>query len=765
MTTLAIHIPNQEEVIDVSVTKDAKIFRQLGGEYYVELSVNSTEYLSFPRGSYIEPEGISSSQFFLKNDATPEPIPGVDGYKYVLKFYAPQHHLESCQIKWLTYGKGNVITKRELTFTLTTSLLEYAKLIAANMNDYLDVTDKWVVADDLSKEDADYKELSFDGVSCWDAIGDIAKAFGVEWWVDHGEKLTIHFGKCEVGDDPVPIREGEIVNRFPAPKRGDDSNYGTRFYIYGGVQNIPANYEGSNAGTDVNHISERRLRPRQLPNEYSPYIDYYDVVDNLKPSEIIEKTIILDDIFPEGKMTINDELKEEERTINGKDSEPIYLIKVPEKPDIIGQLGITFTSGALMNRSFSAKYQLYKDVLGEGETVNSHWIEILYEIEGSAGSEQIVVPNKYLMPQKGDTYILTGVNLGKTAIRQAEARLYKKGTELANQYYSDTNVYDCPVNPIFCENEEIDFEIGAKVNLIGAQFGEGRISRIQGYEKKLYNPYIATYNIGDNRKYSRWNVLETDFILAQAAAEKKQEQKEQTLKIQALSESSSQQLQALKIEVDKLKGTEGDTKDSESILGAKLYTDNAVVKLETSTGQKLSALTENIGSGAISPTRLMIGGTQCTKHPTTGATLIGFNIQPSVQYQNKFNTGANKLVELTDANADKNKGVCVFVDEKYDGLESSVDMPRLGLSLDENDMLISDGTKWRKLTRTSIEGHTGEISKAKLVSLLVTGTVNDTAEFEPLATQAQVTDHEDRITKVERRVTIAVVTPKDNSNN
>lgn len=764
MTTLAIYSPNHDRVIDVPVTKDAKIFRQLGGEYYVELSVNSTEYLSFPRGSFIKPEGISSSQFFLKNDATPEPIPGVDGYKYVLKFYAPQHHLESCQIKWLTYGEGNVITKRELTFTLTTSLLEYANLIAANMNDYLDVTDKWVVADNLSKEDADYKELSFDGVSCWDAIGDIAKAFGVEWWVDHGEKLTIHFGKCEVGDDPVPIREGEIVNRFPAPKRGDDSNYGTRFYIYGGVQNIPADYEGSIAGTDVNHVSERRLRPRKSTINTSEYIDHYDVADNLKPSEIIEKTIILDDIFPYGEVTIEDDIKTEYRTINGKESEPIYLIKVPEMPDIIGQLGITFTSGALMNRSFSAKYQLYKDVLGEGETVNSHWIEILYEIEGSAGSVQIVVPNAFLKPQKGDKYILTGVNLGKTAILQAEARLYKKGTELANQYYSDTNVYDCPVNPIYCKNEEIDFEIGAKVKLIGAQFGEeGRESRIQGYEKKLYNPYIATYNIGDNRKYSRWNVLETDFILAQAAAEKKQEQKEQTLKIQALSETSSQQLQALKIEVDKLKGTEDDTKDSESILGAKLYTDNAVAEIETSTNNKLSTLTTNIGSGTISPTRLMIGGTQCTKHPTTGATLIGFNIQPSSEYSDKFK--ANKLVELTDANADKNKGVCVFVDKKYDGLESSVDMPRLGLSLDENDMLISDGTKWRKLTRTSIEGHTGEISKAKLASLLVTGKVNDTAEFEPLATQAQVTGHEERITKIERRVTIAVVTPQDNSNN
>lgn len=46
---------------------------------------------------------------------------------------------------------------------------------------------------------------------------------------------------------------------------------------------------------------------------------------------------------------------------------------------------------------------------------------------------------------------------------------------------------------------------------MGPQFGiDGRLSRIQGYEKKLYNEYIATYTVGDNTPYSRLGSIESD---------------------------------------------------------------------------------------------------------------------------------------------------------------------------------------------------------------------------------------------------------------
>ena len=494
MTTITIYNPSGAS-FDAPLNKGAKVFRKLGGDYYVELSFNVAKTLDLPKGSYIE---ISDSKtnidvkYALKSDASPEPMSGATGYKYVLKFYAGQHEMEHCQVKWQA---GDLA---ELSFRLTTSLKGYAKLIADNMNAYLE-SDIW--AYDESLDDADMLEQSFGGISCWDAINNIATAFGVEWWVSHGEKLTIHFGKCENEGNATEIREGEIVNHFPAPKRGDDSNYGTRFYIFGGTQNVPEGYRSNNttSGGTTFHISEKRICLQEFNVLEKPmgYLPYYDVIDGLPSGAIVEKTIICDDIFPKNETTIgyNDIEKVNETIIEGQEPQPVYYIKVANKPTLLSTLGITFTTGALAGRSFGAAIV---------EKNNTYQIKINHITENSGGSSVIAVPNANLAPKAGDKYILTGVKLSNDRIEAAERELWKKGTELARQRANDTNVYDCPTNPEYCHKNGVNLDLGDKVILKGAHFGEtGRKSRVQGYEKLLYAPYVATYNIGDNSVYSR----------------------------------------------------------------------------------------------------------------------------------------------------------------------------------------------------------------------------------------------------------------------
>ena len=494
MTTITIYNPSGAS-FDAPLNKGAKVFRKLGGDYYVELSFNVAKTLDLPKGSYIEisdPKTNIDVKYALKSDASPEPMSGATGYKYVLKFYAGQHEMEHCQVKWQA---GDLA---ELSFRLTTSLKGYAKLIADNMNAYLE-SDIW--AYDESLDDADMQEQSFGGISCWDAINNIATAFGVEWWVSHGEKLTIHFGKCENEGNATEIREGEIVNRFPAPKRGDDSNYGTRFYIFGGTQNVPEDYRGNDttSGGTTFHISEKHICLREFNVLENPvgYLPYYDVIEGLPNGAIVEKTIILDDIFPKNETTIGTEdvTRVNENIIEGQEPQPVYYIKVANKPTLLSTLGITFTTGALAGRSFGA------DLV---EKNNTYQIKINHITENSGGSSVIAVPNDNLAPKAGDKYILTGVELSNDRIEAAERELWKKGTELARQRANDTNVYDCSTNPEYCHKEEVNLDLGDKVVLKGAHFGEtGRKSRVQGYEKLLYAPYVATYNIGDNSVYSR----------------------------------------------------------------------------------------------------------------------------------------------------------------------------------------------------------------------------------------------------------------------
>lgn len=787
MTSITIYSPDGGRVHEATITKDARVFRQLGGEHYVELSFDSDKTLPLTRGCYVYIPSLSNFHYFLKNDATPEPITDVRGYKYVLKFYAHEHYMEACQLKWLTYGENNAIIKRELTFSLTTSLSEYAKLIADNMNDHLGTTiSKWTIGDEMAdnKYTKDIKELSFDGVSCWKAIGDIANAFGVEWWVEYVKnKAVIHFGKCEVGDKYEPIREGEIVNRFPAAKRGENDNFATRYYIYGGTQNLPANYGGEYDNSTTNHISEKRLRPRNPST--NNIIDYYDVVDAANVEQVIEKTIILNDVFPKTDTKIDNEedITTEQRTINGEDNVPIYLVATKNEPKLLGILGIQFTSGALMGRTFDAKIR--KEFFTEENNVTSlkTRIEIIPIIEGSAGAYQTVIPNNNLKPQQGDTYILTGVELDADYIKNAEKVLYERGVALANEYYADTNVYDCPVNPVHCKKNKIVFDLGQKVQLLGAQFGDkGRYSRVQGYERKLYNPYIATYNIGDNRIYTRYNVIESNIKVQQAESKKKQDKKDNNLKIQTLWGSSEQQVIALQNAVNELRGKEGDDANSISIVGAKKYTDlqksllicekyvdygdNVLVPADTADKNTIAGAKRYAEKLTKESNRLMIGGQQ-------QSALGQFMITPSKEFNDKYKP-TSTLVTLTNSDAPDYRGLLVFADHEYtptiatqqaavDGGATELKQP-LQLKLMPNDVLVSDGVKWRKIANTTIAGESGDISKAKLVQLLTTKKEDDDKDFTPLPTSTDLSNLEARVSNVERRVTIAVVTPTENNN-
>lgn len=87
----------------------------------------------------------------------------------------------------------------------------------------------------------------------------------------------------------------------------------------------------------------------------------------------------------------------------------------------------------------------------------------------------------------------------------------KAGQAYAAKNSSDTDVYTCETNPVYCTVNDKNYNAGQAVLLVDPRFGlNGRLSRIQGYEKKLYNEYIATYTIGDNTPYSRIGSIESD---------------------------------------------------------------------------------------------------------------------------------------------------------------------------------------------------------------------------------------------------------------
>lgn len=480
--------------MDAPVTKEAIIKYVLMGDYYIELPFNLLEPTTFARGSYITYKG---RKFEIMSTVRPEFDNKTGGYKYTLKFEAQQNHMKRFVCFWL--GGDNP----EAVFHNTTDLESFAALIVANMNKQLG-GENWQVGTITVDNPKATKLVSFNGDKCWDILNTIAETFETEWWTEeNGDLVSLCFGKLDFGS-PEEFRQGNVVKNIPA-KKGDDSSYGTRFYVFGSTRNLTSDYGQAPQGGETNHVSEIRLR---LPDGQR----YIDAIPGLSGSDIVEQVVFFDDIYPKNTETVTS--IETVEIIEGQTDKAyvMYCKDTPFRPSdmIKGEtLGATFTSGSLMGRDFELSIN-YKPETWKPEDGFDKKFEIIAQVE-SSGESQLIIPNESLHPEPGDTFVITGVKLPKERIEEAEKELLKAGESYAAKHSSDTDVYDCETNPVYCQENKKNYDAGQAVRLVDPRFGEsGRLSRIQGYEKKLYNEYIATYTVGDNTAYSRIGNIESE---------------------------------------------------------------------------------------------------------------------------------------------------------------------------------------------------------------------------------------------------------------
>lgn len=489
---MIIYSPTGTEILDAPVTKEAIIKYVLMGDYYIELPFNLLESTTFARGSYITYKG---RKFEIMSTVRPEFDNKTGGYKYTLKFEAQQNHMKRFVCFWL--GGDNP----EAVFHNTTDLESFAALIVANMNKQLG-GENWQVGTITVDNPKATKLVSFNGDKCWDILNTIAETFETEWWTEeNGDLVSLCFGKLDFGT-PEEFRQGNVVKNIPA-KKGDDSSYGTRFYVFGSTRNLTSDYGQAPQGGETNHVSEIRLR---LPDGQR----YIDAIPGLSGSDIVEQVVFFDDIYPKNTETVTSI----ETVVEGQTDKAyvMYCKDTPFRPSdmIKGEtLGATFTSGSLMGRDFELSIN-YKPETWKPEDGFDKKFEIIAQVE-SSGESQLIIPNESLHPEPGDTFVITGVKLPKERIEEAEKELLKAGESYAAKHSSDTDVYDCETNPVYCQENKKNYDAGQAVRLVDPRFGEsGRLSRIQGYEKKLYNEYIATYTVGDNTAYSRIGNIESE---------------------------------------------------------------------------------------------------------------------------------------------------------------------------------------------------------------------------------------------------------------
>ena len=474
------------------VTKDAVFHHELMSSEYIELVFNEVTVIDIPIGAYVEYNG---SRYTVTNPVTPDIIDG--GYKYSIQFKADWMRWEG-----ITYFYINEFSqKNETSWSMTATPDLFLQIIVENISRATGKTYTFSYDSSLTAT----KDLQFNNTTVLEALSMVADAFETEWWI---EGIVIHLSRCEHGD-ALALTYGQNIG-VPSVQRS--SEYATRIYAFGSTRNITQDYQ--NSGT-TNALVEKRLT---LPAGKYPN-GYKDIKPNLSPEEIIEKTVIFDDIYPSSDFAISDvrvKVSVDSTTEVGKDengnpiyaSMPVYFFKIAGiafSEDLIIEgltLKVHFLTGHLQGREFELAY--HKD---------TSEYEIIVNQDGA-----IKLPNETLLPQDNDVVVLFNIVMPDEYVTLAENRLEAALDDyIEKKLLSDNNTYSFKSNPVTFAENNTSVNVGRKITL---NHGTGILqSRILSIEYPLEYPSKVDISVGESIPQGKISSVETEVVNASSTIE------------------------------------------------------------------------------------------------------------------------------------------------------------------------------------------------------------------------------------------------------
>lgn len=504
----------------------------LMGDDYVTLKFVVAEPLYIAIGDYIDTD---FGRFVIVSDQKPNISKTTGGYEYELKFEAP-HCAWKNKISMLVYKQnvGNVEKRyrKESSWNLTADIITQAEAAIIDNLDCLGM-DYRVQLHGVDEDTASKSVLvTYDNTSIYDALTLIADAFDVEWWIVGN---IIYFGKCQFGEETesVDLTLGENVSDMGNAKSSAD--FATRFYVYGSDRNL-RNYRKNDRGESValGVVTDRLMLPKG-----TDYIDLYkydtegnrvyitdsaytaDTNTEMPSEEVVENTIVFDDVYPKQDATITDVFVYRKAPI--KDSEgnvvkkiPIYWCKVDgfifdRKYLLEGKtIQMMFQSGLLSGMTFDVTFNPANDAVKHPDgSVNKdaqRW-ELVYNTD--YGRE---LPDETLKPSVGDKIVFINFDAKLVTegdmVADAEKKLYTTAVDYIKKQATDNQTYDCT---IMCDvaRDGFTLDVGQRVRLVNAAFFRTpRKSRVIGWEIPLDIPYDnPVYTIGEAVSYSTIGTL------------------------------------------------------------------------------------------------------------------------------------------------------------------------------------------------------------------------------------------------------------------
>ncbi len=430
----------------VSPDSSSRWTEEVGAEFVVTVNFTTWEFFVLSVGDYVE---ISGKRFSIKKEYRPKKT-DTQKYTYNISFYGREHDMQDLLFCRLNQGEDDL----ESVFAYDGTPMEMLEKLVANMNRNTDgVT--WRAGQAVT---GDRKTINFNGLFCWDAAGEIAGAWETEWWLD-GEYLNI--GKCEHGER---VTLGYMKGLKTGLTQNENSNsikWFTRLIPVGSTQNIDPSKYG------YTHL--------QLPSRDK----YIDLNTQLGLKEHREEAAF-QDIFPHRLGTVSSVRSEEQTNKDGK-KYTVYYVKdkdLPFNPDeyMIGGevIHITFESGDLSGREFEC---------------NWHNDTQEFEIINTYPDENTQIPGGNIIPNVGDTYILTNIRMPDEYYPIAEEQYKQAVDSFLTEYSKDISIYSGDTDYIHVDKNSVPLSLGQRVRLEDAQYFEAGYldTRITRIERKLGN--------------------------------------------------------------------------------------------------------------------------------------------------------------------------------------------------------------------------------------------------------------------------------------
>ena len=430
----------------VSPDSSSRWTEEVGAEFVVTVNFTTWEFFVLSVGDYVE---ISGKRFSIKKEYRPKKT-DTQKYTYNISFYGREHDMQDLLFCRLNQGEDDL----ESVFAYDGTPMEMLEKLVANMNRNTDgVT--WRAGQAVT---GDRKTINFNGLFCWDAAGEIAGAWETEWWLD-GEYLNI--GKCEHGER---VTLGYMKGLKTGLTQNENSNsikWFTRLIPVGSTKNIDPSKYG------YTHL--------QLPSRDK----YIDLNTQLGLKEHREEAAF-QDIFPHRLGTVSSVRSEEQTNTDGEEY-TVYYIKdkdLPFNPDeyMISEevIHITFESGDLSGREFECNWH---NGTQEFEIINTY------------PDENTQIPGGNIIPQAGDTYILTNIRMPDEYYPIAEEQYKQAVDSFLTEYSKDISIYSGDTDYIHVDKNSVPLSLGQRVRLEDAQYFEnGYIdTRITRIERKLGN--------------------------------------------------------------------------------------------------------------------------------------------------------------------------------------------------------------------------------------------------------------------------------------